>query len=91
MTAKLPINLIGNYQRVGKTLHNDSNKLLIADRKNTTQSKLNTFILRYEGKHKHYISTLYPLSDLVYKFDFQGVKYEMELLEDSANIKKLKN
>ena len=79
-------NLIGEYQYTKKVLTNNLGlKLLIANRGNTTKTKTPLFLVDKTTPKGSYISSLYPLSDAAFTFDYKGYKYELKI--DEVNSK----
>lgn len=79
-------NLIGEYQYTKKVLTNTLGlKLLIANRGNTTKTKTPLFLVDKTTPKGSYISSLYPLSDAAFTFDYKGYKYELKI--DEVNSK----
>lgn len=75
-------NLIGEYQYTKKVLTNDFGlKLLIANRGNTTKTKTPLFLVDKTTPKGNYISSLYPLGDAVFKFDYKKINYELKIDE----------
>jgi hypothetical protein len=75
-------NLIGEYQYTKKVLTNNLGlKLLIANRGNTSKTKTPLFLVDKTTPKGNYISSLYPLSDAAYSFDYKGYKYELKIDE----------
>lgn len=61
----------------------------ICPRKNTTPNKPETFLIAKTDKPKdrgQYISSLYPLSDSVYRLDYGGNEYHMTITPTTAYI-----
>lgn len=82
-------NLIGEYQYTQKVLTNTLGlRLLIANRGNTTKTKTPLFLVDKTTVKGSYISSLYPLSDAAFTFDYKGYKYELKIdeLKGSAFI-----
>ena len=75
-------NLIGEYQYTKKVLTNSLGiKLLIVNRGNTSKTKTPLFLLDKTKPEGSYISSLYPLTDAAFKFDYKGTKYELKIDE----------
>lgn len=79
-------NLIGEFQYQKKVLTNTLGlKLLIANRSNTSKTKTPLYLLDKTTPAGIYISSLYPLSDAAFSFDYKGYKYELKI--DEVNSK----
>lgn len=80
---------VGNYKRSGNKLtHTDTPNLqiLIAERQKVTSKKSKYFILDKSTPSGKYISSLYELGNNQFYFDYQGLKYKLELGKDTAVI-----
>ena len=71
----------GKYQIKGNTLSNSEHKFLVVERQSTTPKKGKNFLLHVDTKGKReYISSLYTTStDNLFKFDYYGKEYRLEL------------
>lgn len=92
MLSKLA-NLVGVYKRVGSTLTSQTHKLVIGTRQKTTPNKTHHFIVRkdLDGNNGVYISSLYPVDENIYLFDYQGRKYTLTISASSAKVDCLNN
>ena len=91
MNTKI-IQFSGNYTRQGKEFFNsDTNTtLIIAERKTTSPNKPPYFLLRKLANNKRlYVSSLYPVTDSEYYFDYQGMKYKINLDKTNINVSKI--
>jgi hypothetical protein len=79
-------NLVGKYQIKGSTLSNPIHKFLVVQRKATTQKKGKNFLLHVDTKGKReYISSLYTTTaDNLFKFDYYGKEYRLELTDNPS-------
>ena len=73
--------LEGKYQKKGNTLFNSEHKFLVVERQNSTPKKGKNFLLHVDTKGKReYISSLYTTTtDNLFKFDYYGKEYRLEL------------
>lgn len=75
----------GVYDRQGKFfINNTANRsLLITERKAVSVNKPQLFLLQVlPSGGRQYISSLYPMGDKEYYFDYQGKKYKL-LFDDT--------
>ena len=71
---------IGTYQYENKVLTNTTGlKLMIANRSNTTNTKTPLFLLDKTTIKGGYISSLYPLANDLFKFDYKGFAYHLKV------------
>ena len=91
MNTKI-IQFSGNYTRQGKEFFNSVTNtiLIIAERKHTSPKKTPYFLLQKLPNNKRlYISSLYPVTDTEYHFDYHGVKYKIHLDKVNINVSKI--
>jgi hypothetical protein len=85
-------NFAGTYKRTGAKLshlQDDSIRLVIGTRRNTSPHKARHFLLLYEGRNQPaiYISSLYPTTDpSKFGMEYEGTRYELILHSDKADI-----
>lgn len=82
------IDIIGEYVKDGCTLRNPQTTLLITERSQTSINKPKNFVLAVlpDGK-RHYVSSLYPLTNGAYKMDYDGKTYVLTLTNEGGVIK----
>ena len=61
-------------------------KFFIRERKKPTPKKPTYFLSALIGADFHYISSLYPESELTYKMDYKNHKYIITLSDDNISI-----
>jgi len=77
------------YSKQGSHLLSNNHHLIISERGKATNKKSNLFLLLVDSKTKKrsYISSIYPIGQTSYSFDYSGVKYVLSLSDEQANIK----
>jgi hypothetical protein len=78
---------VGTYNREGSKLISTGGCLLISERKQITPNKPKYFLVDKTIPKGGYVSSLYPVNDCIYYFDYKGVKYQLELSDRVAEIK----
>jgi len=79
--------LIGEYKQSGNKLFMGDRVLLIRERKQDTKKKPKNYLMELEPE-KGYISSLFPIGDHSFSFDFESEIYRLELKEEQAVISK---
>ena len=85
-----------SYTKLGNsffTYDDDSNlKFLIVERKKTTPTKTQFFILAKEKGKTNYISSLYPTDkENTFRADYNGIKYIVTIDTNTVTFKEPKN
>jgi hypothetical protein len=83
--------LCNHYSKKGSHLFANNLHLILSERSKTTAKKAATFLLAVNSKtdKRSYISSLYPISQTSYTFDYVGLKYILSFSDDSAEIMKI--
>jgi len=79
----------GKYTRQGKEFVNPNteNTLIIAERKAIRPNKPHYFLLRKMPNNKRlYVSSLYPIQENQYRFDYRGKHFQIDLENDCFDI-----
>jgi hypothetical protein len=79
--------IVGAYNKQGNKLISTSACLLISERKQIAPNKPKYFLVDKSTPQGKYISSLYPVSHGKYSFDYNGIKYRLEISEMAAEIK----
>jgi len=77
-----------SFTRVNNKLLAENYTYLICTRAKTGKRKSKTFLVKITGKEREYLSSLYPtpIQD-TFNLDYQGVKYTLELNQESAILR----
>jgi len=88
MTSKIGT-LSGRYNVTGAKLQSDHATLLVVTRSTKARSKAKTsqYLLQISASGKRtYLSSLYPVSDALTEFEYQGTRYVMKHFENACEI-----
>jgi len=75
-----------HFHRTGNKLHNDQYQLLICSRKNPSNLPKYYLINTRKPKGDQYISSLYRVSERVFRIEAKGKYYLLTIYADSANL-----
>ena len=79
--------IVGTYNRDGSKLISNGGCLLISERKQITPNKPKYFLVDKTIPQGRYVSSLYPVNECTYYFDYNGIKYQLQLSELVAEIR----
>lgn len=88
MTSKIG-SLEGHYQVTGAKLQSDTATLLVVTRSTRARSKAKTsqYLLHVSTTgQRTYISSLYPVSDALTEFEYQGTRYVIKHSDQACEI-----